>query len=172
MVERSIVKRSVERFMVLVSVALIAGCTLPSLPRWPAPPPPPSAPVVVPPAAATVPTGPAAPASARARSWNEYRMQAARRMVQLNPTRTYMSTPPEPLMAIPVLEVELNADGSVANIRVERVPREVTDTVQVAIDAVRRSAPYGSVAHLPKPWKFTEVFLFDYEWRFKPRSLD
>jgi hypothetical protein len=109
---------------------------------------------------------------ARARNWNEYREQAARRMVALNPGKTYLTTPPDPLMAIPVLEVQLNADGSVAAIKVERYPREVKQTVQMAIDAVHRGAPYGSVAHLPRPWRFTEVFLFDYEFRFKPRSLD
>ena len=30
----------------------------------------------------------------------------------------------------------------------------------------------GPVAHLPKPWKFAEVFLFNDERRFKPRTLD
>jgi hypothetical protein len=93
-------------------------------------------------------------------------------MVQVNSVGTYTSVPPDPLMAIPVLEVELNADGSVAAVRVERVPQAAKETVQMAIDAVRRAAPYGPVAHLPKPWRFTEVFLFDYQFRFKPRSLE
>ena len=35
------------------------------------------------------------------------------------------------------------------------------DTVQIAIDAVRRAAPLGDVSRLPRPWKFTETFLFD-----------
>jgi len=37
---------------------------------------------------------------------------------------------------------------------------------------VRRAAPFGDVTHVPKPWKFTEVFLFDDDRRFKPRVLD
>jgi protein TonB len=44
--------------------------------------------------------------------------------------------------------------------------------VQLAINAVRRAAPFPSVGHLPKPWRFTEVFLFDERRRFKPRTLD
>jgi hypothetical protein len=28
------------------------------------------------------------------------------------------------------------------------------------------------VSHLPRPWKFSEVFLFDDDRKFKPRLLD
>ncbi len=109
---------------------------------------------------------------ARARHWDEYRMQAAQRLVQANPTMTYLGVPPEPLLAIPVLEVELNGDGSVASIHVKRMPSQATDTVQLAIAAVRRASPFGPVSHLPKPWRYTEVFLFDDDRHFKPRTLD
>jgi hypothetical protein len=37
---------------------------------------------------------------------------------------------------------------------------------------VRRAAPFGDVSRLPRPWKFSEVFLFDDNRRFKPRTLD
>jgi hypothetical protein len=37
---------------------------------------------------------------------------------------------------------------------------------------VRRAAPYGNVARLPRPWKVIETFLFDDDLRFKPRTLD
>jgi hypothetical protein len=37
---------------------------------------------------------------------------------------------------------------------------------------VRRAAPFGDVSHLPRPWKFTETFLFNDDRHFKPRSLD
>jgi hypothetical protein len=116
-----------------------------------------------------------APAPARltpARNWSEYTVQAAQRLVQMNPDTSYMGTPPDPLLAIPVLEVELYVDGSVANIRVQRTPTQAKDTVQLAMAAVRRAAPFPAVGHLPKPWRFTEVFLFDDQRRFKPRSLD
>ena len=38
--------------------------------------------------------------------------------------------------------------------------------------AVKRAGPYGDMKYLKKPWKFTEVFLFDDNRRFKPRTLD
>jgi hypothetical protein len=89
-----------------------------------------------------------------------------------NANMVYDGVPPEPLLAIPVLEIRLNSDGSLAGIDVQRKPRQALDTIQLAIDAVRRAAPFGAVGHLPKPWRFTEVFLFDDNRRFKPRSLD
>ena len=93
-------------------------------------------------------------------------------MVAANPNGTYLDVPPEPLLAIPVLEIELNGDGSVHRISVQRQPTQATDTVQLAIDAVHRGAPYGDVSHLSRPWKFSEVFLFRDDRRFKPRALD
>ena len=93
-------------------------------------------------------------------------------MVGASPNATYTGAVPEPLLAIPVLEVELNADGSVRRVQVLRTPSQAKETVQLAIDAVHRGAPYGDVSHLPKPWKFSEVFLFRDDRRFKPRSLD
>lgn len=107
-----------------------------------------------------------------ASGWDAYRRQAAERIVALNPGATYAGPVPEPLLAIPVLEIELAGDGSVRHIGVLRQPGQAADTVQLAIAAVRRAAPFGSVAHLPRPWKFTETFLFDDQRRFKPRSLD
>jgi hypothetical protein len=80
---------------------------------------------------------------------------------------------PEPLLAIPVLEVELNADGSVRRVKVLRIPKtSAQDTVDMAIAAVHRAAPFGDVSRLPRPWVFTESFLYDDARRFKPRSLD
>lgn len=118
-------------------------------------------------------TAPAAPtAEAPARSWEEYRLRAAQRLVAVNGDRCYMGVPPEPLLAIPVLEVSLNADGSVARIDVMRHPSQAKDTTQLAIEAVRKAAPFGDVSRLPKPWKFVETFLFDDSRRFKPVTLD
>ena len=111
-------------------------------------------------------------AARRARSRDEFRLLAAQRMVAASKSVTYDGAVPEPLLAIPVLEIELHADGSIRRIVVSRTPGQATDTVQIAIEAVKRAAPYGDISHLPKPWKFTEVFLFDDDRRFKPRTLD
>lgn len=129
-----------------------------------------------PPSARGPAAGPAAtpprPSPAIAASWEVYRLQAAQRIVAANPDGVYAGPVPDPLLAIPVLEIELEGDGRIRAIRVLRVPTQARDTTQLAIDAVRRAAPFGPVAHLPRPWKFAEVFLFDDTRRFKPRSLD
>ena len=106
------------------------------------------------------------------RSHAELRRQAAQRLVAANPDRSYMGTVPEVLLAIPVLEVELRADGQVQHIKVLRRPGQALDTVQLAMDAVHRAAPFGNVSGLPKPWVFSETFLFNDQRKFKPRTLD
>ena len=114
----------------------------------------------------------ALPAPKSARTWAEVRQQAAERLVAANPDITYLGRVPDQLLAIPVLEVELNGDGSVRRIEVLREPRQAKDTLKIAVDAVRRAAPFGDVSRLPRPWKFTETFLFDDARKFKPRTLD
>jgi hypothetical protein len=106
------------------------------------------------------------------RNWAEVRQQAAERLVAANPHGTYMGEVPETLLAIPVLEIELNGDGSVRRIVVLRSPRQAKDTIKIATEAIHRAAPFGNVSRLPRPWKFVETFLFDDARRFKPRTLN
>ena len=138
----------------------LAGCAS-RVPLSPAPPP------------VVKPGQPVDPVTlAPAANWAEYRVRAAHRLVAANGGRTYLSVPRQPLLAIPVLEVNLNADGSVARIDVMRHPSQARDTTQLAIEAVHRAAPFGDVSRLPKPWKFVETFLFEDDRRFKPMTLD
>lgn len=145
----------------LAAAALLAACAGAPAPR----------PGTGPSARPGSPADTAAPAG-RARNWEEYKLQAARRLVDANPDVTHMGEVVQPLLAIPVLEIELNADGSVRHIKVARYPGQARDTVDIAIAAVRRAAPFGDVRHLPKPWVYSEVFLFNDDRRFKPRLLD
>jgi hypothetical protein len=164
------------------ATCIAPGCTGPSgeapgdtrgssAPRTIAPAAPAPLPVV-PPSPGTGRSHAALPAPTVGRSWVEVRRQAAQRIVAANPDITYMGKVPETLLAIPVLEIELNADGSIRNIEVLRPPRQAKDTVQIAAEAVRRAGPFGNVSKLPKPWKFVETFLFDDSRKFKPRTLD
>ena len=106
------------------------------------------------------------------RNWAEVRRQAAERLVAANPEGSYMGKPPFMLLAIPVMTVELNADGSVRQVSVMRHPSQARDTVQLAIQAIHRAAPFGDVSKLPKPWRFNETFLFKEDRKFKPMTLD
>jgi hypothetical protein len=145
-----------------LGVAWLAGCSSPRLSAPAAP---------APPTGAASPR-PSVPAAGAARTWDDYRIAAARRIVAANPQITHTGTVEQPALAIPVLEVELNADGSIRNISVMREPSQAKDTTRIAIDAVRRAGPFGDVSNLPKPWRFTEAFLFNGDRRFKPRMLD
>ncbi|CAN6484350.1 unnamed protein product [Victoria cruziana] len=40
-----------------------------------------------------------------------------------------------------------------------RYPKQARDTVDIAMQAIRRAAPFGDVSRLPKPWQFNETFL-------------
>ena len=134
-------------------------------------PPPAAAPAIV----GAAPAGEAKralPTPKAGRNWAEVRQQAAERLIAANPEITYLGRVPDQLLAIPVLEVELNGDGSVRRIEILREPREAKDTTKIAVDAMRRAAPFGDVSRLPRPWKFTETFLFDDARKFKPRTLD
>ena len=172
---------------IATAVAALAACAEAPTTRTAAPPPvvrtpaePARAPAPTPPAPAAAPERAAARAPATGglgppatpRSAQELRLQMARRLVAAHPDTSYTGRPPERLLAIPVLEIELNADGSVRNISVLRKPSTGNEATVLAIAAVRRAAPYGDVSRLPKPWKVVETFLFDDNLRFKPRTLD
>lgn len=197
-----VVRQAVTRWGPCVTLALLAGCSSSPAPApapvpVAVPANAPARPTASPSPAAPQPPGPggAAPSSARAapppaqaavrtpryvtlgppatpRNAHELRLQFAQRLVAAHPDTTYTARAPERLLAIPVLEVEFNADGSVRRIEVLRKPTTGNEATQLAIAAVQRAAPYGNLARLPKPWKVVETFLFDDELRFKPRTLD
>jgi len=186
--------RSAPRRLMLLSVAglglLLTGCAAPKPPPAPVPapqavpapeppPPPPPPPAPAPPPAGRRPLadlGPMVlvPPAEPARNWEEFKRAAARRMVVASPNFGYLGKPPPMLFGIPILEIELNADGSVRDIVVTRPPAniEAQDTIAIAKEAIHRAAPFGDMARLAKPWKWTEVFLFNDRRQFKPRILD
>lgn len=106
-----------------------------------------------------------------ASTWTEYKLRAARRIHAANPGETFSGPLPDPLQSIPVLEVRLNRDGSVQNIVVLRTPRQSPETVQMAMRAIRRAAPFEPVGHLPRPWQFSETFLYNESLKFQLRTL-
>ena len=180
-IERRVSSRQSALLAVIGVVVVLAGCSgdrsAPGEQGGKATPPAAPAPAAAGDSKPLIIAAPVAPsrslaAPATKRSWVEVRKQAAERLVAANPDITYMGRVPDRLLAIPVLEIELNRDGTVRKIEVLREPREAKDTLKIAVAAIQRAAPYGDVAHLPKPWKFVETFLFDDDRKFKPRTLD
>jgi len=123
------------------------------------------------PQAATVAGTAAARSSAPARSWEEYKLRAARRILETSPGETFSGPLPDPLQSIPVLLVHLNRDGSVRRIEVLRTPRQSPETLEMAMRAIRRAAPFEPVGHLPRPWQFSETFLYNEDFKFQLRTL-
>lgn len=112
------------------------------------------------------------PAPRAVRTHDELRRQAAERLVLASPTQSFTTQAPSHVLSVVVLEVELKADGSVRRVNVVRRPRFAPETLQMAIDAIHRAAPFGDVRRLPEPWRFTETFLFEEDRRFKPLTLN
>jgi hypothetical protein len=166
--------RSSGRWAAFASLMIavgLAGCG--SSPSAPAPTPAAPGKAAAPaPAAPAVSGGVRLPPPGQSRNWNEFKLQAAKRMMAANPSGTFSGKPQQMLLAAPVLNIELNADGSISKIDILRRPSQAQETVQLAIDAVKRAAPFGDVSRLPKPWSFAETFLFNDDKRFKPRTID
>lgn len=145
----------------LAGIALLAGCAQPPSPES------------SPPASAVAGLWPdAIGASARpSRSWEEYRLRAARRVVLNNEAATFSGTLPDRLRSIPVLQVQLRRDGSVRNIVVLRTPKSSPETVKMAMAAIRRAEPFEPVGNLSQPWQFNETFLYNDQLKFQLRTL-
>ena len=98
-------------------------------------------------------------------------MRAARIITQANAAHSFDGKLPDPLHGIPVVQIMLNADGSVRLIDTLRVSKVAPETTQLAIDAIRRSGGFGPVGNLPQPWQFNETFLYNDALKFQLRSL-
>ncbi len=114
---------------------------------------------------------PAASPSANAPDMLAYRVQVAKKIMQANSGATFSGALPDPMASIPIIEISLNADGSIRGLDVTRTPRFQPQTVQLAMTAIRLASPFGSVAHLPQPWVFNETFLFNDDLQFQLHSL-
>lgn len=165
--------RCTERLALTGLVAALAGCA-----PGPSPNPSPAAPASAASSPEAVASSAAVAAAALAepsgppRDWDEYRQRAARRIVAANPGATFDGPLPLRLRSIPVLTVQLRRDGSVRQITVLRTPRFSPQTVQMAMAAVRKAAPFEPVGNLKAPWQFNETFLYNDQLKFQLRSLD
>lgn len=155
--------RFIEKALCGACAALLAACASPDLDA---------------PQRATVAGTGAQPATVagarptgRARDWTEYKLRAARRIHEASAGETFAGPLPDPLQSIPVLQVHLNRDGSVRDISVLRTPRQSPQTLEMAMRAIRRAAPFEPVGHLPRPWQFNETFLYNDDLKFQLRTL-
>jgi hypothetical protein len=108
-------------------------------------------------------------------TWQAYRLRAAQLITQANASSSYSGPVPDPLASIPVVQVQLNADGTVRFVDTLRVPKFKPETLEMAKAAVMRASQlnggFGSVANLPQPYQFAETFLYNDDLKFQLRSV-
>ncbi len=146
-----------------VAVALLlASCaSKPLPPHTPAPPATPGA-ALPPPAVSSLPP---------VKSWLEYRRRAARLIMEANAQLVDSGPLAERLLGIPVVQVQLNADGSLRAVEVLRASKVSPETTEPAVQAIRRVGNFGPVGNLPQPWHFSETFLYNDGMRFQLRTV-
>lgn len=147
----------------VVLTVLLASCASKTPPpQAPAAPSSVSPGVVSPPAVSSLP-----PVS----SWAEYRRRAARLIMAANTQSVDTGPLPERLLGIPVVQVQLNADGSLRAVDVLRASKVAPETTDPALQAIRRVGNFGPVGNLPQPWQFSETFLYNDGLRFQLRTV-
>lgn len=151
------------RFAAMLALTLLASCQ-------PAPPVPKVA--MQRPPSAPLPLPEPAPAPRIAATIDEYKVLVAQRIAGANISSTFHGVLPAMLPAIVVLDISVDRDGALTNVRVHRSRDEQAS--KVALAAVRLAAPFPQPLRLIRPGhhlEFSETFLFDDDYRFQLRSL-
>jgi hypothetical protein len=117
---------------------------------------------------------PVAPPSGAA-TLAEYQREVARALHAANPGMVFEGPPPNPLRAVIVMRAEVNAIGGMRRLELYRAPWHDPWLEALARETVRQAEP------LPRPSvelmngahgvTFTETWLFDYQGRFRLRTL-
>jgi len=158
-----------RRFQVLaVLCALLAGCGTPA-PQSVPPAPVPKAYRSMPEAAL-----PVQPPSTAA-TLEAYQREVARALHAANPGMVFEGPPPNPLRAVIVMRAEVDAIGGMRRLDLYRAPWHDPWLEALARQTVRQAEP------LPRPSlklmngapsvTFMETWLFDYQGRFRLRTL-
>jgi hypothetical protein len=105
----------------------------------------------------------------------EYQREVARALHAANPGMVFEGPPPSPLRAVIVMRAEVNAIGGMRRLELYRAPWHDPWLEALARETVRQAEP------LPRPSMklmngaqsvtFTETWLFDYQGRFRLRTL-
>ena len=148
--------------------AVLAGCATPAPQSVPAPP-----------VAKTYHSMPAAllplRAASAAHSVDEYQREIAALLHAANAGMVFDGPPPNPVRAVVVMRDEVDAIGGMRRLELYRAPWHNPWLEALARETVRQAEP------LPRPSLkllngtrsvvFTETWLFDYQGRFRPRTL-
>jgi protein TonB len=144
-------------------LALLCGCASP-----PSPTPVEGRSTVAVAAAPTV-----APAPPQSVTLDAYKAHVARHILERNAGRSFTGPLPPMLPAIVVVNITVNRDGQLTDVRVQR--SRDPDASRVALASMLRSGPlprpHGLLAAHSTAMTFSETFLFDRDYRFQLRTL-
>ena len=152
----------------LGAVGFLAACTNPTPV---AEPPAAQAPSKVQPSA--LPTPDTAGISTRvsnAATSREYRRDGAAHLYAKNSSRIFPGKMPPLLYAIGVLQVDINASGTVTALRWMRAPHQAPEVVAEIERAVRSAAPFPAPVKLGRV-TYTDTWLWDKSGRFQLDTL-
>lgn len=109
------------------------------------------------------------------RSLDDYKIDAALKIVRVNPENTFSGKLPPMLPAVVVLRITVDEDGWITNVWVQRAPEGDDLASTIAIDSMYR------VRTLPRPLNlangadgslsYSETFLFNADNQFQIRTL-
>jgi hypothetical protein len=162
-----------EQFALVAAAVTLAGCaSKPLPPHTPAPAPAP-APAATAPRPAVVPQAapPAVSGLPAVRTWAEYRRRAAQMIMAANASSVAAGKLQDPLYGIPVVQIQLNPDGTIRNLDFMRQSKVGPETNNLALQAIRRITSFGPVSNLPGPWQFNETFLYNDALKFQLRTI-
>lgn len=110
-----------------------------------------------------------------ATSLAEYRQEFARLLHAANPGLVYDGPPPNPVRGVIVMRAEVDAIGGMRRLELFRGPGHAPWLEQLVAQTVRQAEPFPrpsmKLLNGARSVAFTETWLFDYEGRFRLRTL-
>ena len=147
-------------------VGIVAGCTSAPTPTTPPPMPTPPSTTQIPPA----PVGVAPLRPSLASTPRDYRRDAANHLYEKYRARVYTGKLPPQLHAVGVLQVEINAKGSVTGLHWMRAPSHAPDVVAEIERSVRSASPFPAPVKMGRV-TYTDTWLWDKSGRFQLDTL-
>ena len=149
----------------LALASIIAGCATPPPPAPVAVAPKPPAPVVIAPPAAVVPTY-----VSQAGTPRDYRRDAATHLYERLRERIFKGKMPPLLQAVGVLQVDIDHQGAVTDVRWMRAPKHVPAVMAEIERTVRAAAPYPAPVRMGQV-TYTDTWLWHKTGHFQLDTL-
>jgi len=156
-----------------VIAASLAGCATAPVPVAvkPAPAPVAAAPVAPAPVVIAAPGAPIAPTYvSQATTPRDYRRDAARHLYDRLRERIYPGKMPPLLQAVGVLQVDIDRQGAVTDVRWMRAPLHMPAVMAEIERTVRAAAPYPAPVHMGQV-TYTDTWLWHKTGRFQLDTL-